>query len=170
MNEIWKETPLNKNIYVSNLGNIKSNKRIHFFELGGYKSVQIFNKNYYIHRLVAQAFIPNPENKPCVNHIDGNKKNNNVNNLEWCTYSENNRHAYQTGLKKPNIKTSKHKNVCMLNDDKEIICIFPKMKYVDKIFDRRLSPNINRAIKNGQKCNGYYWENYYSNDLNLKVI
>lgn len=59
------------------------------------------NTNYpcYIHRLVAEAFIPNPNRLPAINHIDGNKENCSVDNLEWVTYSENNQHAYDTGLK-----------------------------------------------------------------------
>lgn len=57
-------------------------------------------KNCSVHRLVANAFIPKVEGKDTVNHIDGNKQNNSVSNLEWCTHSENEKHAYATGLRK----------------------------------------------------------------------
>lgn len=69
-----------------------------------YLRVHLFDKSKgtlrFVHRLVAMAFIPNPDNKPCVNHIDGNPSNNSVSNLEWVTYQENSLHAFATGLNK----------------------------------------------------------------------
>ena len=73
-----------------------------------------------IHRLIAQAFIPNPENKPFVNHIDGNKQNNCIENLEWVTGSENVRHAWQIGLNKSQ-KGSKHHNAKLTDEDVKFI-------------------------------------------------
>lgn len=65
---------------------------------GGYKFVRIGDKSHPLHRVIASAFIPNPENKPEVNHIDGNKANNAVSNLEWVTRTENMKHAKENGL------------------------------------------------------------------------
>ena len=115
MQEIWK--PINNYIglyEVSNTGKIKSlarrgNWKTHIMSprksKDNYRRITLCKhsqtKTYLIHRLVADAFIPNPNNLPCINHIDGNKTNNNVNNLEWCTKSENMLHAFRTGLIKP---------------------------------------------------------------------
>lgn len=64
-------------------------------------------KSLTVHRIVAKAFVPNTDNKPCVNHIDGDKENNIADNLEWVTYSENSKHAYNAGLSNI-IKGEKH--------------------------------------------------------------
>lgn len=114
MKEIWKAIKDYEGKYeVSNLGRVKSlerksrlNRKIKERILaprehtGGYLRVQLSRKDFYIHRLVAETFIPNPENKSQVNHIDGNKRNNRVDNLEWNTPLENNLHAIRTGLNK----------------------------------------------------------------------
>jgi hypothetical protein len=69
---------------------------------GGYPAIQIRRgarrKNILVHRMLAEAFIPNPEGKPFINHIDGNKANNSLSNLEWVTHQENIQHAFRAGL------------------------------------------------------------------------
>ena len=108
--EQWKDIKGYEGLYqVSNYGRVKrkyNNGKIRILKPistnNGYLRVSLsknsVNNTYFVHRLVAQAFILNPENKPEVNHIDGDKTNNKIENLEWCTRSENIQHAFYTGL------------------------------------------------------------------------
>lgn len=88
-----------KSFKVDNNGRVLSTKN----KTGWYLAVVLTLKHkksesYKLHRLVAEAFIPNPLNKPEINHKDGNKQNNNDKNLEWCTHLENMKHSFATGL------------------------------------------------------------------------
>lgn len=93
--------------FISNCGKVfnKSKRLKTYFTKTGYECVKLSGKHFTIHRLVAEHFIDNPFNKPEVNHIDGNKSNNTVSNLEWVTSSENKQHAKQLGLKPYNYPT-----------------------------------------------------------------
>lgn len=121
--EIWKPAPGYEGLYnVSNLGNVfsvVSNRLLKPYLRRGYKSVWLtktrIEKNKLIHRLVAIAFISNPEDKKEVNHIDGDKNNNSVNNLEWATPGENIRHADRTGLR--DIRGENSKTSILTNED-----------------------------------------------------
>ena len=109
MKEQWREIENYEDYVISDQGRVFSYKRSIFLKPakdgGGYLFV-ILSKNgvcksHRIHRLVALAFIPNPENKETVNHIDGIKTNNQADNLEWATHSENTQHSFDNGLQKP---------------------------------------------------------------------
>lgn len=102
----WKNIPGYDNYEVSDEGNVRNRKSGRIlkdgYTRGGYRKVNLRAngdaKSVKVHRLVADNFVPNPTGKSCINHIDGDKTNNRKDNLEWCTHSENNKHAYKNHL------------------------------------------------------------------------
>ena len=120
---------------------LEPEREMSYFENNrGYLTVVIRRKTHMVHRLVAQAFIPNPEGKPCVNHIDGNKQNNALGNLEWCTIKENNHHARETGLHKQakgykskyQSEATKQKSLANLKDKSKLTP--EEVRYVRAVF------------------------------------
>lgn len=100
----WKQIDGYENYSVSDTGLIRNDETSHllkqFDTSTGYKIVHLYKnkkmKNFKVHRLVAQAFIPNSKQEKCVNHINGDKQDNRIENLEWCSHSQNNIHSYRT--------------------------------------------------------------------------
>lgn len=167
MTEIWKNITSYEGLYqVSNFGRVRSvrlNKILspkHNWD--GYLRIQLWrdNKNKYvfIHRLVAEAFIPNADNKPFVNHIDGNKSNDRVDNLEWCTQKENIKHAFATGLSTPCPKNWNRLSKAVLQCDcnGNVLREFPSQMEVERTLGISHS-NISYACKHNGTAGGYVW-------------
>lgn len=172
-NEVWKPVVGYEGLYeVSNFGNVKSldhyvttNRKVKgkiqsftwlskgkVLKFGkrsdDYKDVSLtkygVSCNVCVHRLVAEAFIPNPNNLPEVNHLDGNKANNNSTNLEWASYSENNIHAVYSGLNSQAIKV-----IC--NETGEI---YPSYAEAERKLNLPLG-TISTEIRNEKFNHGY---------------
>ena len=181
--EIWKQIKGYEKLYeISNYGNIRSLKRNNTngrqlsknFGARGYYQVTLSKNNVRktarIHRLVAETFIPNVEKKEIVNHIDGNKLNNNVDNLEWCTEKENVNHAWKNNLCSV---SEKHREVaretCRKNgklNTKKVNQYDKNKKYIkqwESIIEASKyckidRGNITKCCKKERKtAGGYYW-------------
>lgn len=180
-NEKWKLISENESFKdykyyeISNYGRLKYKIQSKYkITLGsksadGYRRASLTGNNNKlstgIHRLVALLFIPNPENKSYVNHIDGNKENNNSSNLEWTTPSENSQHAHNKGL------NNSKKNIYQLDENNKIINDFDSLKKAYEYLNKcelngnnegklgGLSKVLNMYKKNNvsRKYQGYYW-------------
>ena len=185
MNEIWKDIKDYEGLYqISNLGRVKSLYRLvkcrggsrsvperilHQYHLTkiGYKTVTLSKQHclttVLVHRLVAEAFIPNPNNLPCINHKDADVSNNNVNNLEWCTYEYNSN--YYICKQKQSIAMKQrysdlatlHDNipkphpVCQLDLDGNLIKIYSVLREVE------VQGFCIRNVRNCADCLGGKW-------------
>ena len=149
MEELWDYVPRFKNmVQVSTLGRIKSfyrysaGKIIKCIDIDcfGYARVKIKGKRYKIHRLVAETFIPNPEDKREVNHKDGDKLNNRADNLEWSTRSENQKHAYKIGLQKSSEK------------QKQAVSKWNKENRIKSVYQYKLNGELTKIHKSCHDC------------------
>ena len=169
MNEVWKDIKGYEGMYqCSSLGNIRSLDRIVICKNGridhkigttmklrqnknGYMQIGLTKHNVrkmtYVHRLIAETFIENPDNKSQINHKDGDKLNNSVENLEWVTASENLKHSYENLNR--TINSGKHRKIKGYDEDGELIFMCPSLEKCAKWIG--LSPTQTRRLIENQK-------------------
>jgi len=155
-NEIWKQVIIEDknttNYYVSSLGRFKNSKGIIMKDYkphhSGYIYVRVNKDKCALHRLVALTFLENPENKAFVNHIDGNKLNNSLSNIEWNTPSENSLHSHKIGLNKGNKRKIVQYDL-EINKIKEFNSIIEASKFLNMSQN-----NIKAVLYNKQKTAG----------------
>lgn len=175
--EEWRDVLGYEGIYkISNLGNIKSIERIstngkrlkekflYTHLINGYRVVSLYKcgkqKNCKIHRLVAEAFLPNPNKKPCVDHIDTNKENNTVENLRWVTYQENTDNPISSKLQKNAVSNTGCVMVAQYDKNNNLINIFPSASVAQKITGTHYTNICNCCRGRRPFANGFIWKYY----------
>lgn len=162
--EIWKDIDKTEGRYkISSLGRVVSFLNGHKLltiktSKNGYMKINISRNNKYklsslVHRLVAEAFIPNPNNKPCIDHINGNRRDNNVNNLSWVTYHENSLNPITLSRLRESVLINA-KAILRIKDGK-IENSFSSLREAERNgFNRSI---IQDCLKKGRTHKGYYW-------------
>lgn len=163
--ELWKTIDEFPNYEVSNLGNVrrKSSNMKGGKIPSGHLTVALSKKgskpsSQYMHRLVAMAFIDNPDNKPLVNHINGNPSDNRLENLEWATYSENNLHGYRSNHR----RAPSEQKVMAIDEFGEVVMSFRSGSDAAKIMNVTTGA-IWSAVRRKGICSGYRWVKYENN-------
>ena len=177
MEEIWKDIEGYKGLYqVSNLGNVKSLNRVVIDKNNrtlsingktlkpkssccGYYCVDFGKgknkRNKLVHRLVAETFIPNPNNYPCVNHKDENKHNNEVENLEWCTYKYNRNYGNANKI----YTEALGKRVKQIDKNGNVIKIYPSIHTASREIGNKTASNISKCCLGKRNfVKGFRWE------------
>ena len=161
--EEWRDIPGYEGWYqVSNLGRVRSMRRISPSIMSpstynGYHRVNLSNGGKYttihIHRLVAMVFLPNPYNYPQVNHLDGNRQNNNINNLEWCSRSQNQIHAYRVlGRARPRCKP-----VIQMDDNEKILNMFESISQASRYCNVSVTTIREAILGKINHAEGFKW-------------
>ena len=171
MEEIWKDIEGYEGKYqISNLGRIRILKIMILQETKhGYISINLYkngkSRRQTVHRLVAKHFIPNLQNKRCVNHIDSNRKNNRVDNLEWCTDKENMQHSMKYGYSKnlldrlQKIREKRKKKINQYDLDGNFIKQWNSLTEAAKMLGKKKCGAISNCCKNRNKtAYGYKWQ------------
>lgn len=174
MKEVWKDIPNYEGLYqVSSLGNARSlnyNREKRVKELRpyknnrGYLAITLFHNNKQkgkmIHRLVAEAFIENKQDNAFVNHKDGNKLNNNVENLEWCTPQYNIKEAFRIGLNKPQKGSEHHlsRKVKQFDNQGNYIKTWNCIKDIEKELGFKTTNISACCMSKTKRAYGYKWE------------
>ena len=160
LSEEWKEIKDYENYEISNLGRVRRNGKIlkPRKNAGGYFQVNLYKngivKQSYIHRLVAYAFLPNPQNLPQINHKDENKSNNTVDNLEWCDCKYNNNY----GTRKERAAENHCRPVLQFDREGNFIREWPSMIKVEEelgIYNQNISWCCLGKLKS---AGGYLWQ------------
>lgn len=182
----WKKIKRNNNYSINENGQIRNDitldiKKPYINKQNGYLTVDLYDgrkrTKCTVHRLLAETFIPNPDNKPCIDHKDGNRQNNKLSNLRWATYSENNSRFNTLGVRSEKIKVTHYRELRNKRGGGHIEWFdVDNIQYFDRIIDAAnhfavTQGNITPLLKSGKigvrgKMRGYKFE-YCKSSMNV---